>query len=334
MVAFSIIPFVVASLSIPATCFCENSDRRLFFNPTREPFPVGQCVSLVFTKWRNTMTLSSRFAARCHITRANHPLDDNQLRAYVPSIYANTAHESRSDKYAHIPTSTVLDALRKEGFEPFMACQARVRDESKLGFAKHMLRLRHTSQIGFNNEEGTNEIILLNSHDGSSSYQMLAGCFRFVCQNGMVCGDTFQDVRVQHRGKIVDNVIEGAYEVLKNFDKVSESREAMAAITLSADEQMAFAEASLPLRFSEKEQKPRAKHILHRRRSADNANDLWTTFNVVQENLVKGGMPRRTRKGKLSRTRKINGIDGNVRLNKALWTLAEAMTELKLKVAA
>ena len=150
----------------------------------------------------------------------------------------------------------------------------------------------------------------------------------------MVCGDTFQDVRIQHRGKIVDNVIEGAYEVLKNFDKVSESREAMAAITLSADEQMAFAEASLPLRFSEKEQKPRAEHILHRRRSADNANDLWTTFNVVQENLVKGGMPRRTRKGKLLRTRKINGIDGNVRLNKALWTLAEAMTELKLKVAA
>jgi hypothetical protein len=170
MVAFSIIPFVVASLSIPATCFCENSDRRLFFNPTREPFPVGQCVSLVFTKWRNTMTLSSRFTARCHITRANHPLDDNQLRIHVPSIFADTAHESRSDKYLHIPTITILDALRKEGFEPFMACQARVRDESKLGFAKHMLRLRHASQIGFNNEEGTNEIILLNSHDGSSSY--------------------------------------------------------------------------------------------------------------------------------------------------------------------
>ena len=279
------------------------------------------------------MTLSSRFV-RCNIIRANNPLDDNQLRAYVPSIYADTAHESRSDKYLHIPTITILDALRKEGFEPFMACQARVRDESKLGFAKHMLRLRHVSQIGFNNKEGVNEIILLNSHDGSSSYQMVAGCFRFVCQNGMVCGDTFQDVRVQHRGKVVDNVIEGAYEVLKNFDKVSESREAMEAITLSTDEQVAFAEASLPLRFSEKEEKPRVENILHRRRSADNANDLWTTFNVVQENLVKGGIPRITRKGKVAKTRKINGIDGNVRLNKALWTLAESMTKLKLKVAA
>jgi len=280
------------------------------------------------------MSLSSRFAARSHVTRANHPLDDQQLRSFVPSIYANTAHESRSDKYAHIPTITVLDALRKEGFEPFMACQARVRDESKLGFAKHMLRLRHASQIGQENKEGTNEIILLNSHDGSSSYQMLAGCFRFVCQNGMVCGDTFQDVRVQHRGHVVDNVIEGAYEVLNNFDRVSDSREAMTAITLSEDEQMAFAEASLPLRFNETDDIPRADMVLKPRRSVDKARDLWTTFNVVQENLIKGGIPRVTRKGTISKTRKINGIDGNVRLNKALWTLAEAMTEIKVSQAA
>ena len=132
---------------------------------------------------------------------------------------------------------------------------------------------------------------------------------------------------------MVDNVIEGAYEVLKNFDRVSESREAMAAITLSEDEQLSFAKASLPIRFSESEEKPRAEYVLRPRRSTDKAKDLWTTFNVVQENLVKGGISRLTRKGKLSKTRKINGIDGNVRLNKALWTLAEAMTELKQQAA-
>ena len=275
------------------------------------------------------MQLSSRFA-RCNITRANHPLEDDQLRSVVPSIYADMAHSSRSDKYLHIPTIVVLDALRKEGFEPFMACQARVRDDSKIGFAKHMLRFRHVSQIDSTNDNGVNEIILLNSHDGSSSYQMLAGCYRFVCQNGMVCGDTFQDIRVRHIGHdVVDNVIEGAYEVLNNFDRVSASREEMAAITLSEDEQMAFAKASLPLRFLDSDDKPTEQAVLNPRRTADNKKDLWTTFNIVQENLIKGGIPRITRKGKLTRTRKINGIDGNVRLNKSLWTLAEAMKELK-----
>ncbi len=272
------------------------------------------------------MQLTSNFTRHQKI-RADQPLDNDQLRAVVPSIFADSAHASRSERYAYIPTIVVLDALRKEGFEPFMACQARVRDDSKIGFAKHMIRLRHAGQI--ESQDATNEIILLNSHDGSSSYQMLAGCFRFVCQNGMVCGDTFQDVRVRHTGSVVDNVIEGAYEVLDNSERVSDSREMMESVKLSADEQRAFAKAALPLRFEKEDNRPREEQVLSPRRSQDAGQDLWTTFNVVQENLVRGGIPRVNGKGKVTRTRKINGIDGNVRLNQALWTLAEAMAEIK-----
>ena len=52
----------------------------------------------------------------------------------------------------------------------------------------------------------SNEIVLLNSHDGTSSYQMLAGMFRFVCSNGLVCGDTVADVHAQPYGEAVDAV--------------------------------------------------------------------------------------------------------------------------------
>ena len=100
------------------------------------------------------------------------------------------------ERYSYIPTAAVLTELRKEGFQPFMVCQTRVRHEDRRDYTKHMLRLRHASQI---NGAEANEIILLNSHDGTSSYQMLAGMFRFVCQNGLVCGDTFADVRVPTR---------------------------------------------------------------------------------------------------------------------------------------
>ena len=70
--------------------------------------------------------------------------------------------------------------MRKEGFEPFMVAQTRVRDDSKREHTKHMLRLRHASQI---NDAEANEVILLNSHDGTSSYQMLSGLFR-LCTAG------------------------------------------------------------------------------------------------------------------------------------------------------
>ncbi|MEA0242999.1 DUF932 domain-containing protein, partial [Escherichia coli] len=67
---------------------------------------------------------------------------------------------------------TVLENLQREGFQPFFACQTRVRDPGRREYTKHMLRLRRAGEI---NGEHVPEIILLNSHDGTSSYQMLPG---------------------------------------------------------------------------------------------------------------------------------------------------------------
>lgn len=173
------------------------------------------------------MQLASRFSYRSPVLRSESPLSDEQIRAVAPSIFAEAPHESRSERYSYIPTATVLQELRGEGFEPFMVCQTRVRRDDRRDFTKHMIRLRHASQIDARGE--ANEIILLNSHDGTSSYQMLAGMFRFVCQNGLVCGDTVADVRVPHKGDVAAQVIEGAYEVLHGFEQAQQSREAMRA---------------------------------------------------------------------------------------------------------
>ncbi|MDX8024610.1 DUF932 domain-containing protein, partial [Escherichia coli] len=51
-------------------------------------------------------------------------------------------HTSRSQNYTYIPTITVLESLQREGFQPFFACQTRVRDPGRRGYTKHMLRLR------------------------------------------------------------------------------------------------------------------------------------------------------------------------------------------------
>ena len=179
------------------------------------------------------MQLASRFASRSPALRSDYPLSDDQIHRVAPSIFADAPHESRSERYAYIPTATVLTELRKEGFQPFMVTQTRVRDEGRREHTKHMIRLRHASQI---NGAEANEIVLLNSHDGTSSYQMLAGMFRFVCSNGLVCGDTVADVRVPHKGDVAGSVIEGAFEVLSGFDRVKESRDAMRAITLDEGE--------------------------------------------------------------------------------------------------
>lgn len=273
------------------------------------------------------MRLASRFTRRSPVLRSDQPLTDDQIRAVAPSIFADAPHESRSERYSYIPTADVLTELRKEGFQPFMACQTQVRDEGKREHTKHMLRLRHVSQI---NGHEANEIILLNSHDGSSSYQMLAGMFRFVCQNGLVCGQTVADVRVPHKGDVAGQVVEGAYEVLRHFDQVQESRDLMRGVTLDVGESEVFARAALALKYDDDAPAPITEaQILMPRRSADADADLWSVFNRTQENLVKGGVSGRSTTGRRLQTRPVQGIDTNIRLNRALWLLADGMRKLK-----
>ncbi|AZU14292.1 hypothetical protein AC611_16760 [Xanthomonas phaseoli pv. phaseoli] len=274
------------------------------------------------------MPLANRFSGRSPVLRADRPLSDDQIRAVTPSIFADSPHGSRSDRYAYIPTATVLTKLRNEGFEPFMVCQTRVRNEDRREYTKHLIRMRHASQI---NGSEANEIILLNSHDGTSSYQMLAGMFRFVCHNGLVCGDTTADIRVPHKGDVAGQVIEGAFEVLRGFERVQASRDAMQAITLEAGEEELLARSALALRYDDptKPAPITEKQLLAPRRFDDRRSDLWSVFNRVQENIVRGGLSARAANGRRQRTREVQGIDQNIRLNRALWILADGMRQLK-----
>lgn len=272
--------------------------------------------------------LATRFARLSGYANGSEPLTEQQLRRAAPSVFAESAHESRSERYTCIPTIEVIRGLGREGFMPFMACQARTRDESKTGHAKHMLRFRHASRLAGADE--ANEIILINSHDGSTSYQMLAGVFRFVCQNGLVVGNVIDDIRVRHSGNIIDNVIEGAYTVLSGFEVVDDSKGELKQTVLSAPEKAAFAAAALPLKYDDDAAPIDASRLLSPHRAADTQDSsLWTTLNVVQENLIRGGQMGRSASGKRASTREVRGIDGNVRINRGLWILAEEMRKLK-----
>lgn len=275
------------------------------------------------------MKLASSFGANQTSLRADVPLTDEQIISVAPSIFAAEKHGSRSDRYTYLPTCEILRGLRKEGFCPFMVCQSRSRDESKRAHTKHMLRLRHARQIP---GDEANEIILLNSHDGTSMYQMLAGVYRFVCSNGMVCGETLSDIRVRHSGNVVDNVIEGACHILEDFALVDAQKDSMKALVLNDGEQAAFARAALALRYDTTATTPAPiseRQLLQIKRLEDSATDLWTTLNRVQENMLGGGLRGRTSTGQVRATRPVTAIDQTVKLNRGLWVLAEEMRKLK-----
>ena len=136
---------------------------------------------------------------------------------------------------------------------------------------------------------------------------------------------------MRHSGNIVDNVIEGATRILEDFELVDGQKDSMKALTLNKGEQSVFANAALALKY-ETDIAPAPiteSQLLEPKRMADRADDLWTTLNRVQENLVRGGLRGRSATGKRVTTREVQGIDQSIKLNRALWVLAEGMRKLK-----
>lgn len=259
-------------------------------------------------------------------TRTAAPLTDDQIRRVAPSVFATEAHHSRSDRYAFIPTSEVLAHLRSNGFLPYQARQSVTRLDDRRAFTKHELRLRQAGQQLLQVGDVVPEVILTNSHDGSSGYQVSAGFFRLVCSNGLVVGDsTVSRISVRHSGNVAGEVLEGVYRVVQDIEPALERINTYRSVQLDERRQHAFAEAALALRYDEGKAPIQAGQLLTSRRYEDRGDDLWRTFNRVQENLVRGGLRGRTANGKRTSTRAINGLDQDARLNRSLWILADAL---------
>lgn len=270
-------------------------------------------------------------------------MTEDDMRRAAPSIFAVTAHESRSDRFAPIPTIEVLRGLASEGFLPVGARQSAARDVSRQDYTKHLIRLRRIADDSrYSVGDTVCEILLKNANDGSCAYELLAGLFRIRCLNSLVAHtSTIDEVRVRHSGDAVAKVIEGTWRVLGEAQKALAAPQDWTQLRLTAQERHLFADAAHEIRFADADGvvdtpiKP--AQMLRPRRREDAADDLWTTFNVVQENIMRGGLSAYRRdsdaRGRPATrrvsTRAINGIDQDIRLNKALWALTEKMAALK-----
>jgi hypothetical protein len=259
-------------------------------------------------------------------------LSIERVRHVAPAIFAEAPHESRSARYGFVPTERLLGGLISEGFRPVSVIQAKSRDGGNENSAKHLIRFRHE------NSEMVDgiypEVVLLNSHDGSTAYRLMAGLFRMVCANGLIAGEMWGDCKVPHKANALDHVIEGSYQIIKEAPALLSAVEEMSAVTLMPGEQYAFNKAALALRYENLDEAPiNPAMVGTTRRRDDFGPDLWRTMNRAQENLIRGGLHGRKQdengRMRTTTTREIRGIDQTVSINRGLWVLAEEMRRLK-----
>ena len=266
-------------------------------------------------------------------------LSNDQIMATAPSVFATAPHHEVSDRYGFMPTIKVVNALRNEGWMPVDATQKNVRDASKRDLTTHLLRFRRIDndiQVG----DSVVEILLKNAHDRSSAFVLHAGIFRMACANGIVIADsTFNKLSVRHGKNVVGDIIEGSCEVINEVPAICETVESMQATELTGEERAIFANTAYNFAHGERDedtltsQENIINQVLRPKRREDTGHDLWSTFNVIQENIIKGGV-RSAKVGSNGRVRRstkraVGNIDKNIKLNKAIFEMATQMQALK-----
>jgi hypothetical protein len=259
-------------------------------------------------------------------------ISDEQLNALAPSVFASQPIAGVSDRYSFLPTSSILNGMRENGWVPVRAQQQSVRTETRRGFQKHLIRFARAEHLAtWDKNQVRPEVVLLNSHDKSSAYQLHCGLFRLVCLNGMVVSDgTFARISIKHSGFNPDSVIEASFDVLEAVPRIMDKVKLFQDRILTDSERLALATGAATYRWEDPNKAPvNPSMLLNPRRYGDGAKDLWTTLNTVQENIFRGGQRDYSRPrpdgSRMPKSRAIKGIDEDMKLNKALWQMAEVL---------
>ncbi len=251
----------------------------------------------------------------------------DQVRSAAPAVFADKPHSRLTDRYQFLPTSQVVEFLISQGVQPVTVQQRKARTEEGGVTAKHLIRFDLSALVPTASTTEVPEIVMLNSHDGLSTYRFALGIFRSVCSNGLVVSShETGDIHMRHLGNGFKDEIFNTIQVMLDYTKkVYGKIDAMKAKSLTDAEIFLLAQACTKVRWEDTTIVD-MKDVTQIRRPEDNSNDLWTVFNRAQENIIKAGFygrnlsnPQKTR-----RIREVRNIDATYNYNKKLWEVAES----------
>lgn len=249
------------------------------------------------------------------------------LKKAVPAAFTTERSMTRtSERYAFINTMDVVERLIGEGYCPIDAQQDRPRQRDPR-HVRHRIVMR---QNGVKPLVGgiVPQLIITNSHNGRTKLKIQAGLYRFVCANGLVVGDDKFMEAISHRSDAPAVAVDFAQKVAAQLADLSRVTALWNQLQMDVVASQNYARAAAEARFGtaiKGAYKPET--ILEARREEDKGRNLWTVYNVVQENLVKGGIEGQTASGRRTTARGIKDIGADLRFNEWLWDFTHQTAE-------
>lgn len=262
-------------------------------------------------------------------------LTKDQIRKTAPYIFATRpTNAAVSGRYVFASTETIIDDMEKLGWGVVQCKQQRANKNSTVR-SFHMVAFQNpdiyiTKETKDGEEiEAYPQVILTNSHDGFNSFKFRIGIFRLICSNGMVLAtEEFESVSIRHINYTFEEL---RTTIAASIEKVEEHvavMNKMQATKLTVEQRRDFALNALAIRMNKDADEVKATdeeldELLEPLRDADKGENLWATFNVLQEKIIKGLYHHgKTKLGKDRKARPITGPAKDIEVNQGLFRQA------------
>lgn len=233
-------------------------------------------------------------------------LTDHAVTNLLPAVTNTNNAPTVSERYKHVQTSNVIDALGVHGFK--VSGQRQRSDTGKHGV---ILVNRQQGFLDRSGSENFATVTLFNSHDGKGAVQLIAGYFRAICSNGMVSGELMDTLRVRHSENGLNSLTGIVAMLPERLQAYAHDIMRMQNTELTTKDKISLAQNVFE-RIETLRAIPTPADLLFARRENDlAANDLYTVANIIQENIIKGGMRSRESNRRL---RAVTGLQSQTEL--------------------
>jgi hypothetical protein len=265
---------------------------------------------------------------------------NNLLKSYLNPIDTLQKSEAMRDTYGFVSSRTILDTFAAHGWNQVSTKISKVNKLDKSGYQKHLVTLENDKYTSINGLSDNNasrpQLVLLNSHDGTTSLRLFWGLLRYACLNGIIAGDSISSFKLTHSQHITKRVPEAIEYMLSNFDTFQNRINTLQALSFTKNNLNQFVHDVYNERLKHVGKLINVDYSLpYLKREQDTSLDAYTVFNRVQEVLIRGGIQYTAERNRLdangniinkyivnTKTRKLNAVSQTINLNKLVFDKA------------
>jgi hypothetical protein len=255
-----------------------------------------------------------------------------EVERRCPVAFTKEPSRDLSKHYVHMDTSVVIQDMMELGWVPVDAKQRKPKGKGTK-YTPHMVAFQNPDiQIQSGDELLAPTILLNNSHDGTSAFRFRVGIYRLVCSNGLVIPESeYSSFKIRHKGYTFETLRSRLKGAVVELPKHVEIINKMVVTNLTDEQKLDFALKAMLLRSNVNAYGAKVENtyteetlrsIITPVRNADMGDDLWKTFNVIQESMIRGGFAVQVEGKRARKLKPVTSFLADQKLNEELFELA------------